>query len=169
MTVLLQLEVIFEEKEWKAQMCAKKRYIREVVLATLSFLNLDKNTISLCLLLTNEAKMRELNYKFMGHDKPTNVLSFPVQNLSPEHLTNYFLQEKASCLGDIAFGYQVIDSEAKAHNISFTNHFSHLLIHSVLHCLGYDHDCKRSEEIMWALEDEALKKLGITTHIRNAT
>lgn len=149
-------------------MCSRKIHIKEVVLTALSSLNLSNNIISLCLLLTNATKMRELNYKFMGHDKPTNVLSFPMQNLLPEHLTNYFSKQKVSCLGDVAFGYQVIHDESRTYNLTFASHFSHLLIHSVLHCLGYDHDCPEREKIMWALEDQALAKLGITTHIRNA-
>ena len=95
--------------------------------------------------------IKELNSEFLKKDKPTNVLSFPSTGLS-------FSDE---ILGDIAICPEIIKKEAAIQNKEEQDHLSHLIIHSLLHLAGYDHQEADSANQMESLEVKALKKLGI--------
>ena len=95
--------------------------------------------------------IKELNSEFLKKDKPTNVLSFPSTGLS-------FGDE---ILGDIAICPEIIKKEAAIQNKEEQDHLSHLIIHSLLHLAGYDHQEADSAKQMESLEVNALKKLGI--------
>jgi len=95
--------------------------------------------------------IKELNSEFLKKDKPTNVLSFPSTGLS-------FSDE---ILGDIAICPEIIKKEAAIQNKEEQDHLSHLIIHSLLHLAGYDHQEANSAEQMESLEIRALKKIGI--------
>ena len=95
--------------------------------------------------------IKELNLEFLKKDKPTNVLSFPSTGLS-------FSDE---ILGDIAICPEIIKKEAAIQNKEEQDHLSHLIIHSLLHLAGYDHQEATSAEQMESLEIRALKKIGI--------
>ena len=78
--------------------------------------------------------MQELNRRWRGQDKPTNVLSFPAaEDEGFERLL----------LGDIAIAYETMAREAEAEGKSLKAHFSHLTVHGLLHLLGYDHETMR--------------------------
>ena len=64
-------------------------------------------------------------------------------------------------LGDIAFGYEVIALEAKNKLISFQDHFKHLVIHAILHLIGYDHIKDKDAQAMESLEIQILEGIGI--------
>ena len=95
--------------------------------------------------------IKELNSEFLKKDKPTNILSFPSpgQSVGDE------------ILGDIAICPEIIKKEAAIQNKEEQDHLSHLIIHSLLHLAGYDHQEADSAEQMESLEVKALKKLGI--------
>ena len=95
--------------------------------------------------------IKELNSEFLKKDKPTNVLSFPSTGLS-------FSDE---ILGDIAICPEIIKKEAAIQNKEEQDHLSHLIIHSLLHLAGYDHQEAGSAKQMESLEIRALKKIGI--------
>ena len=95
--------------------------------------------------------IKELNSEFLKKDKPTNVLSFPSTGLS-------FGDD---ILGDIAICPEIIKKEAAIQNKEEQDHLSHLIIHSLLHLAGYDHQEATSAEQMESLEIRALKKIGI--------
>ena len=95
--------------------------------------------------------IKELNSEFLKKDKPTNILSFPSTGLS-------FGDE---ILGDIAICPEIIKKEAAIQNKEEQDHLSHLIIHSLLHLAGYDHQEADSAKQMESLEVNALKKLGI--------
>jgi probable rRNA maturation factor len=101
------------------------------------------------ILLTTDARLRELNRDFRAKDKPTNVLSFPA---APND-ENY--------LGDIAMALGVTRDEAKAAGKRLTDHAVHLAVHGVLHLAGYDHDRPRDAKIMEPLEVKILAGLKI--------
>lgn len=66
-------------------------------------------------------------------------------------------------LGDIAFGYQTIDKQALEQNKNFKDHFIHLLVHSVLHLIGFDHQTNEETDIMKNLEIKILKDFSISS------
>ncbi|PRD18046.1 UNVERIFIED_CONTAM: ybeY [Trichonephila clavipes] len=104
------------------------------------------------------AESHELNMQYRGKDKPTNVLSFPSD--IPEEILDML---DARPLGDLVICIPVVLQEAQEQQKSPINHFTHLLVHGVLHLVGYDHELGEVEaEEMESLEIEILAKLGIT-------
>lgn len=109
------------------------------------------------ILLATDHAVRRLNASFRGIDKPTNVLSFPA-----------FSEGEAAppagapvLLGDIAVAFGTTDREARAEGKTLAAHLSHLVVHGVLHLLGYDHQRDRDAMKMELLETEILAGLGI--------
>ena len=105
------------------------------------------------IVLANDEFVHELNKSYRGFDKPTNVLSFPADN--------EFNHEEHENLGDIIISYETTDMEAKDQGKSFENHFTHLLLHGLLHLMGLDHMNGGEAEKMEQLERQILKDLGI--------
>ncbi|MBP7880384.1 rRNA maturation RNase YbeY [Acinetobacter sp. NIPH 1852] len=103
------------------------------------------------------AESHELNLQYREKDKPTNVLSFPSD--IPEEMLNLL---DAEPLGDLVICIPVVLQEATEQQKTPNQHFTHLLVHGVLHLLGYDHETNETDaEEMEALEIAILKKLGV--------
>ena len=107
----------------------------------------------LVVLLTDDEAVRELNSRFRGKDRPTNVLSFPGGGMTmpgaPIHL------------GDIVLAFETCRDEAGAQGKSLANHLMHLVVHGVLHLLGRDHEDETEAEAMEAEERTLLASLGV--------
>jgi probable rRNA maturation factor len=101
------------------------------------------------ILLTDDATLRDLNARFRGKDAATNVLSFPAPPSAGAHL------------GDIALAYGVCAREATEQGKPLASHLQHLVIHGVLHLMGYDHEADADAERMEARERELLASLGV--------
>ena len=103
------------------------------------------------MLVTDIDEMQQLNKQYRDKDKATNVLSFPMQ--SPE--------EVGVCLlGDIALCAAVINREANQQAKAENAHWAHMVIHGVLHLLGYDHHQDDEAHKMEVRETELLDSLG---------
>ncbi len=113
-----------------------------------------KESVSVSIRLVDKAEIQALNLAFRGKDKPTNVLSFPFE--MPEGIP---LPEKI--LGDILICPAVLMEEAMDQKKSYDHHVAHMVIHGVLHLLGYDHITDAEAEIMESLEIACLKQLNI--------
>ena len=100
-------------------------------------------------LLTDDEAVRDLNARFRGKDRPTNVLSFPAPENAFPHL------------GDIFQAYGVCATEAEAQGKTLADHLSHLVVHGVLHLLGRDHEDDAEAEEMEAEEREILAQIGV--------
>lgn len=107
----------------------------------------------LSLLLTDDKRIRVINRDWRGFDKATNVLSFPAA--PPERVAT------SPVLGDIVIAYETVEREAQAEGKSLADHFSHLVIHGLLHLLGEDHETEAEAQHMEGLEVAALARLGI--------
>ncbi len=118
--------------------------------------NDKKSNYEIAVVLADDKFIKQLNSEYRGKNKPTNVLSFPVASLTPDHrpLTHE--------LGDIILAIETIEKEAKEQGKTFRSHATHLLIHGFLHLLGYDHMEAKQAENMEKLEIKILKKLGIS-------
>ena len=115
--------------------------------------------VTATVLLTGNAKVRQLNHDFRGLDKATNVLSFP--QFSPTELSHLGKQKNVVELGDIALAYQYVVAEAKSDNKLLIDHITHLVIHGLLHLFGYDHTKDRDARQMEKLEIEIMDALGL--------
>ncbi|MFN5351049.1 MAG: rRNA maturation RNase YbeY [Alphaproteobacteria bacterium] len=103
------------------------------------------------LVLSDSERIKGINNQFRGKNKETNVLSF-----------SYIHDESFDILGECIFSLEVIENEAREQNKSFEHHFAHMIIHGILHILGYDHERSNAEaKIMEGVEIKLLKKLGI--------
>lgn len=114
----------------------------------------------ICLVLTNDAEISELNKAWRGKDGPTNVLSFPAEDdFRDVPQTGEDLEEPT--LGDVVFAFETITREAGEQDKNFHNHMAHLLVHGVLHLLGYDHQSDEDAGQMESLERRILATLDI--------
>ena len=112
------------------------------------------------LLFTSDAQVHELNKKWRGKDKPTNVLSFPM--LERYDLLALEADGPPEMLGDIALAFETCQREATEKGVSLRDHTTHLLVHGFLHLAGHDHvDSDEQAAAMEKLEIEALAILGI--------
>lgn len=94
---------------------------------------------------------RELNHKYRGKDKATNILSF---NYTDED------DEPDSVIGDLVICAAVVAEEAQQQHKPLAAHWAHMVVHGTLHLLGYDHEQDEDAEIMEPLETKILKQLG---------
>lgn len=101
--------------------------------------------------IVDEAESQELNARYRGKDKPTNVLSFPA-DLPPEL--------KLPLLGDLVICAPVVAREAEEQGKSLEAHWAHMLVHGCLHLLGYDHIEDAEAEAMEALETRIITQLN---------
>jgi len=135
--------------------------------ATLTYLGHDPSGFNLSVLACDDARIRALNAQFRGKDSATNVLSWPTWDLSaqtpgdlpdpPEPGTPDAPEE----LGDIALALQTCQREAAEQGKPVADHVAHLVVHSVLHLLGYDHQTDEDAEIMEKTEVLILAQMGI--------
>lgn len=107
------------------------------------------------LVLSSDAAVRELNRQWRGLDKPTNVLSFP-SGSPPGHARG-----ARHHLGDVILAQETLVREAVALGIAPGDHFCHLVLHGLLHLLGWDHETDAEAEEMEALETRILATLGV--------
>ena len=135
--------------------------------ATLVHLGHDPAGVEISLLACDDPRIAALNAQFRGKDTPTNVLSWPVWDLSAD--TDGDLPEPPDTgtpddpesLGDIALAWETCSREAAEQGKPLADHLTHLTVHAVLHLLGYDHERDKDAALMEKTETEILGKMGI--------
>jgi probable rRNA maturation factor len=116
--------------------------------------NLDCFNQEVSILLTADADIRELNQQFRNIDQATDVLSFPQNAEEDPPIPGEIV------LGDIAVSLDTAQAQAKEHGLTFEEEIILLLIHGILHLLGYDHINNEDAEHMESIEINILKHLG---------
>lgn len=134
-----------QDAPWKTFLRPCQKTVRDVCQATLSQMKY-RRAVEISVMLADDAFVQDLNHRFRGKNTPTNILSFPGEDTH---------------LGDIALAFETIQHEAEAQGKSFRDHTTHLLVHGVLHLLGYDHMKPKEAKEMETLEIKILKKLGV--------
>ncbi|MSO65008.1 MAG: rRNA maturation RNase YbeY [Alphaproteobacteria bacterium] len=112
----------------------------------------------LCIVLADDRLVRRLNRRFRSRDKPTNVLSFALFDPGAAELA---LGAPPRLLGDVVVSVETVKREALTQHKTVRAHFAHLVVHGVLHLLGYDHGGERQARRMEGLERRVLARLAI--------
>ena len=120
---MIKVNVILDYSKWKKKIKDPNNYLKKKLIKLNKILHLKKKTQEFSILLTNNKKMRKLNYEFRKKNKPTDVLSFPL---------NY-----NKYIGDIAISYEIINKRSKLTN--FFLEFDKMWLHGYFHLVGYDH------------------------------
>jgi len=106
--------------------------------------------------IVNEAESQSLNSQYRDKDKPTNILSFPVE--LPEDVSK---ELDVLMLGDLVICSPVVENEARQQGKESKSHWAHMVIHGMLHLQGYDHISESDAEEMEGMEIKLLQKINI--------
>lgn len=122
--------------------------------------------VEVSVVLTDDAAQRALNRDWRGKDAPTNVLSFPA--LARAELAAGAAADpgRPILLGDVVLALETTRREAEAAGKPLADHAAHLLVHGVLHLLGYDHETEADAASMEPLETAILARLGVADPYR---
>jgi len=158
------LEVFVDaDEEWDSSRSWARlvRDAAEAAIAESAFPQLSESQrpVEISVRLTGDEGVRALNAQWRGKDKATNVLSFPLANVSDLSEANVAGPELL--LGDIVVARGICEAEAADKGIAVERHAAHLIVHGTLHLLGYDHHEDESAEDMEAREVRALARLDI--------
>ena len=114
-----------------------------------------KKKFYISIFVTNNVNMKKINLKYRKKNKVTNVLSFPQNEIRS------FGKSSVTILGDVVISLEKIFEESREQRKQFYSHLSHMIIHSLLHLLGFDHNTKKNYEIMKKKEVSILSKMAI--------
>jgi len=117
----------------------------------------NSSVYELTLVLADAACVRQLNRDYRGQDKATNVLSF----CAPAPANVQDSGAPVPYLGDVILSHETLVEESREQGKNLADHLCHLVVHGVLHLVGYDHDTDQKSDAMEALEIQVLKSLGI--------
>lgn len=159
------VEIAKSNSAWVNHKTLNKHLMKKLITNILNrFANLKTiDRFELSVLFATNQEMLDLNNKFRGKHKTTNILSFPDIELNWQQLVEFKPNQNYMYLGDIAFCYQVIQNEAINKNISFEEHFIHLFVHGILHLIGFDHQDDNDASAMEKLEIDVLKDFAIAS------
>lgn len=155
-------DTIIEDTRWKP---VKLNALADrAARATLTHLGLDPTAFEISILGCDDARIRALNTDFRAKPQATNVLSWPNADRVAAVAGDAPEPPKPSPdpeLGDIAIAFETCAAEAEAAGITLVDHVTHLLVHAILHLLGYDHLRDQDATLMEATEVAILGKMGI--------
>ena len=164
--ILLDLQV--RSKKWSVEKNVEKFVENSCekifALTDLKKLLQKKVELGASISLVCDAQMKKINLQFRGKNKPTNVLSFASldEKLLRKKGIEFFAKPRCNLfLGDIVISFETVKKEAVAQNKTFKNHLTHLLVHGILHLIGYDHEEEKMAQEMENLEVKILAKLGV--------
>lgn len=166
----MTIDILIEDEAWRGDDLVDA--VRGAIEAALAHRGMKGKETTVSVLLADDARIAKLNADHRGKAQPTNVLSWPAQDLArapgadpdppeadPDDTTE---------LGDIALAFQTCRTEAGAQAKPMADHVAHLAVHGFLHLLGYDHETEEDAELMERIETRILETLGIPDPYRNS-
>jgi probable rRNA maturation factor len=134
-----------------------QKWLREIVEATLSTQRVNR-PVELSLIITGDREVHRLNRDYRGIDKTTDVISFALsENIADTEFVTP--PDKISRLGEVIISYPQAVSQAKENRQTIKAEMAWLVVHGLLHLLGYDHQNDKSEAVMRKREDIILRKI----------
>ncbi|HSF64731.1 MAG TPA: rRNA maturation RNase YbeY, partial [Paracoccaceae bacterium] len=131
-------------------------------------LDLPLSGFAVCLMGCDDARIAALNADFRGKPQPTNVLSWPSEERAAEtpgdmpDLPAPGDSADPEELGDIALAWETCAREAAEQGKSMADHVAHLVVHGILHLLGFDHITDEDAALMEGIETRALASMGVS-------
>lgn len=126
--------------------------LEDVIASTLSVTNQNKN-VSININFVNEQEIVNINNQFRGYPEPTDVLSFEAGVTDPE--------TGKTILGDIIICLPFVEKQSALLENDLNNEIKLMVIHGMLHLLGFDHDDEKSKSLMWDKQNKILESLKI--------
>ena len=156
------LKIYFENNQKKHAIKYRMQHlIRRAILETLDYEGME-NDVEVSVTFVDDEGIRELNNKFRGMDKPTDVLSFPLLDYEGESEEPFF-DELCHNLGDIVISLERAMAQANEFGHSFEREVAFLTAHSMLHLLGYDHELSDEDDAdMRRRQNDIMERLGLS-------
>lgn len=161
---MIHVDVVIEDPRWEA--LDLNALAQKSIEAGAKLLDIAACEVSL--LGCDDARVAALNKEFRGKAEPTNVLSWPSEDLSATIAGKHPSRPTISELGDIALSYETCLREAQECGKLVPDHVTHLVLHGFFHLLGYDHIKDEDAALMEGLEVQALETLGIQDPYKTA-
>ena len=147
---MVEISYNIKSAEWNKNLPSYKKCISNSVNQIFKIIKFSSNNeISISFLLTSNSEIKLLNQKYRNKNKPTNVLSFPMNEKI----------ENKNYLGDVVISCEKIIDESYEQNIKKYKYLSKMTIHGVLHLLGYKHDTDRQFNKMNSIEKNILEEM----------
>lgn len=157
---MIVVDVTIEDRRWREAVPEAEVLCRRAAAAAFSAVDLGGRSVEISVLLTDDETMRRLNREHRGKDQATNVLSFAGEPLSGPP------RGETTLLGDIVLARQTVVAEAATAGIPTSAHVAHMIVHGMLHLLGYDHRQDDEAATMEAIEVRILAGLGVADPYR---
>lgn len=174
---LLSVDIIHDDGDWTAFCEDLEGRIEAAVAAVGAWPGLVDRPSDVAIALSSDAHVAKLNHDFRGQAKPTNVLSFPappaiaglddaadgadLDDVTDAPEGNGPSGPHRHLLGDIVLAEETLLREARDLNVTPGDHLQHLVVHGLLHLVGYDHQDSAAAEVMESLETAILATLGV--------
>jgi probable rRNA maturation factor len=163
-----EIEAAVEDPAWEAALGDPAALAAEGAAMALAAAGTPPDGLSISVLFASDDAIADLNARFRGKDGPTNVLSWPAEDLAPETPggaprapSRLSWDGEAAPLGDLALAYGTCAQEAEAAGLALRTHALHLVLHGTLHLLGFDHETEPDADRMERLESEAMVAAGL--------
>ncbi len=154
----ISVDLAVVDPEWLEALPDLEERTRTVLAAALAAACGDRTApLEVAVRFTHDAEMTELNRRFRDRHRPANVLSFAA--FAPAELEEALAGRRAIVLGDIVLARQTVIGEAEKSGRRLEDHLAHLLVHGLLHLLGYDHLEDEEARVMEGLERDILEQL----------
>ncbi len=147
---MVEISYNIQSPAWSKNLPYYKKCISNSVNQTFKIIKFSSNSeVSISFLLTSNSEIKYLNQRYRNKNKPTNVLSFPMNEKI----------ENKNYLGDVVIACEKIIDESFEQNIKKYKYLSKMTIHGVLHLLGYKHDTDKQFIQMNSIEKNILKEI----------
>ena len=147
---MVEISYNIKSLEWNKNLPSYKKCISNSVNQIFKIIKFSSNNeVSISFLLTSNSEIKLLNQQYRNKNKPTNVLSFPMNEKI----------ENKNYLGDVVIACEKIIDESYEQNIKKYKYLSKMTIHGVLHLLGYKHDTERQFNKMNSIEKNILEEM----------
>ena len=161
----MEIDILIEDDGWDKS--ALEALAAQACETTLDELGLEPQQYAVSILACGDERIATLNAEFRGKPAPTNVLSWPSEDRAAAtpgempHLPHPNPVGPPEELGDIALALGVLTREALEGGKPFEHHLAHLLVHGLLHLLGFDHITDPDAALMEGIETRVLARLGV--------